>query len=62
MMNLNIKDDKEIIVKSTLQPAAVLELGQNLDIQGPKSRPGEIDAYLLSVELFSRSPKVQGQI
>ena len=36
MMDLHTKDDKEMIVKSTLQSTAVLELDQILDIQGPK--------------------------
>ena len=36
MMDLHTKDDKEMIVKSTLQSPAVLELDQILDIQGPK--------------------------
>ena len=36
MIDLNTKDDKEMIVKSTLQSTAVLELNQILDIRGPK--------------------------
>ena len=36
MMDLHTKDDKDMIVKSTLQSTAVLELDQILDIQGPK--------------------------
>ena len=36
MMDLHTKDDKEMIVKSTLQSPAVLDHDQILDIQGPK--------------------------
>ena len=52
MMDLHTKDDKEMIVKSTLQSTAVLELDQILDIQGQKSRPGEIDPYVHWPNLF----------
>ena len=36
MIDLNTKDDKEMIVKSTLQSTAVLEHNQILDIWGPR--------------------------
>jgi len=36
MVDLHTKDDKKMIVKSTLQSKADLELDQILDIRGPK--------------------------
>ena len=36
MMDLHTKDDKDMIIKTTMQSKAVLELNQILDIQGPK--------------------------
>ena len=36
MIDLHTRDDKEMVVKSTLQSRAALELDQILDVQDPE--------------------------